>query len=96
MGSDLGVASVLRDLRRRQGETLRSAAAELGIAPSHLSRLERGERSINDDTLRRLSKHYSVDAEIIELARGNAPADVIQILRDHPDELRLLREKYAK
>lgn len=88
-------ASLLRELRRRQGHTLRSAAAELGIAASQLSRMERGERAVGERAAEKLAQYYSVSAEIIELARGQAPPDIVAILREHPEEIRRLREKYT-
>jgi transcriptional regulator with XRE-family HTH domain len=95
MGKSESAASLLRDLRRRQGHSLRSAAAELGIAPSQLSRMERGERAVGEKTAERLSAYYAVPAEVIDLARGQAPADIVTILQDHPEEIARLREKYA-
>ena len=87
-------ASLLRELRRREGHTLRSAASELGVAPSQLSRMERGERPVGEHTAQRLSEYYDIPAEIIILANGQVPPDVVAILRDHPDEILRLREKY--
>ncbi|GAA5090733.1 hypothetical protein GCM10025760_16780 [Microbacterium yannicii] len=75
---------------------MRSAAADLGIAPSQLSRMERGQRSIADSTARRMSTYYSVPTEIVDLARGQAPADVVAILQRHPEEIDRLREKYGQ
>lgn len=95
MSKTESAASLLRDLRRRQGHTLRSAAAELGIAPSQLSRIERGQRSITQPTALRLSKYYKVPTELVELAQGNAPSDVIAILQQHPEEIDRLRETYG-
>lgn len=89
-------ASLLRDLRRQEGRTLRSAASELGIAPSQLSRMERGERPIGEQIAQRLSEYYDVSAEVISLAQGQVPPDVVSILRAHPDEIFRLREKYQK
>ena len=96
-GMDKGgsAASLLRDLRRREGRSLRLAAAELGVAPSQLSRMERGERPIGEEAAQRLSEYYSVPAELIALSRGQLPSDVIDILRAHPFEISRLREKYA-
>ncbi|MDS0200240.1 helix-turn-helix domain-containing protein [Microbacterium imperiale] len=94
MGEAVSAAAALREIRRRQGLSLRSAAAELGIAPSHLSRIERGERSVADSTAQRMSNYYSVSAEVIDLVRGQIPADVIAILREHPEELDHLRARY--
>lgn len=89
-------ASLLRGLRERQGHTLRSAASELGLAPSQLSRMERGQRPIAEGNAQRLSDYYGVSAEIINLAQGQIPADIIAILREHPAEITHLREKYIE
>jgi transcriptional regulator with XRE-family HTH domain len=95
MEAEKSAASALRDLRRSQGHSLRSAAAELGIAPSQLSRIERGQRAIGDSAAKRLSDYYDVPAEVIDLLRGQAPPDVIAILQEHPEEIIRLREKYG-
>ena len=96
MSKGESAASLLRDLRRRQGHTLRSAASELGLAPSQLSRIERGERPVGEDTAQRLSDYYQIPAEVINIAQGQIPADVIEILRSHPDEISRLRERYSE
>jgi transcriptional regulator with XRE-family HTH domain len=87
-------ASLLRELRERQGHSLRSAASELGIAPSQLSRMERGERSVADDKVQRLSDYYGVASELIKLSQGQVPDDVIAILQMHPEEISRLRGRY--
>ena len=88
-------AALLRELRERQGQTLRSAASEIGVAASQLSRMERGERPIGGAIARKLSTHYGVPAEVIELATGNVPSDILNILRNHPEEIEYLRRKYG-
>lgn len=88
-------ASLLRDLRRRQGDSLRAAASEIGVAPSQLSRMERGERAVGDAVVRRLSEYYQVPSEVIALAHGQLPDDVVAILREHPEEITRLRELYG-
>ena len=87
-------ASLLRELRERQGQTLRSAASDIGVAASQLSRMERGERAIGEATAKRLSNYYDVPAEIISLAQGDVPADIVAILKRHPEEITRLRQKY--
>ncbi len=94
MGNGESAASLLRELRRREGHTLRSAASELGVAPSQLSRMERGERPVGEQAAQRLSEYYDVPAEVIILANGQVPLDVVAILREHPNEIIRLREKY--
>lgn len=87
-------ASLLRDLRRQQGRSLRSAAADIGIAPSQLSRLERGTRGLAIGVSERLSEYYGVPSEIIALAQGEVPQDIVQIFQEHPEELEHLRARY--
>jgi transcriptional regulator with XRE-family HTH domain len=88
-------ASLLRDLRTQQGRTLRSAAADIGIAPSQLSRLERGHRSLGSEISQRLSNYYGVSPEVFGLAQGDIPQDIIGILQQHPEELERLRALYG-
>ncbi|MFJ3084906.1 helix-turn-helix domain-containing protein [Streptomyces sp. NPDC086838] len=87
-------ASVLRRLRETRGQSLRSTAEDLGLAPSHLSRLERGERSYTADVGERLAHYYGVDSESLDLALGVVPPDVVEILQNNPHEIERLRNKY--
>jgi len=87
---------MLREIRRQQGHTLRGAASDLGIAASQLSRIERGERQVGDDIAAKLSEYYQVSSEVVDLARGLAPLDVLSILREHPEEIDRLRKKYGR
>lgn len=88
------VASLLRELRHRKGHTLRFAATELGVAPSQLSRMERGERPVGEEAAQRLARYYSVPIEDIVVAQGRLPEDIIQILQSNPAEISFLRAKY--
>ena len=88
-------ASLLRELRQAQGRSLRKAAADIGLAPSQLSRLERGERRPAGEVVERLASYYSVPSELLHLAEGVIPNDVVRILQAHPDELSRLRKLYS-
>ena len=95
MAATPSTANLLRDLRRQQGRSLRSAAADIGVAPSQLSRLERGQRGLAADVSLRLSNYYGISAEVLALAQGEVPEDVVRILQMHPEEVEKLRERYA-
>jgi transcriptional regulator with XRE-family HTH domain len=95
MASTPSTANLLRDLRRKQGRTLRSAAADIGVAPSQLSRLERGQRGIAPEVSQRLSSYYGVSADLICLAHGDVPIDIVEILRAHPESMDDLRQRYG-
>ncbi|WP_052868486.1 helix-turn-helix domain-containing protein [Streptomyces niger] len=53
------VAPRLRDLRRRAGLTLETAARRVGLSPAHLSRLETGRRQPSLPMLLSLARTYS-------------------------------------
>jgi transcriptional regulator with XRE-family HTH domain len=89
-------ASVLRDLRTSQKRSLRMTAADLGLAASHLSRLERGERSCTAELGQRIADYYGVSPELIELAGGKVAPDIARILAEHPEEILRLRGLYGK
>jgi transcriptional regulator with XRE-family HTH domain len=88
-------ANLLRALRREQGRSLRTAAADIGLAPSHLSRIERGQRSVGSEVSQRLATYYGVSAEVVELASGEVPEDVVRILQAHPTLIERLRAEYG-
>lgn len=94
MARKQAAARVLRELRQSQDRSLRTTAADLGLAPSYLSRLERGERSCTEQLSQRIANYYGVSPEAIELAEGRVPADIVAILSEHPEELIRLRELY--
>ena len=75
---------------------MRQAASELGVAPSHLSRLERGEKSPSDDLRERVAGYYGVESDLLSLEGGKLPEDVLQILQSHPEVLEELRQRFAE
>ncbi|WP_372503447.1 helix-turn-helix domain-containing protein [Curtobacterium flaccumfaciens] len=83
------VGTYLRDLRERRGESLRRTASNLGLAASQLSRMERDQRSLGS-AAERLADYYAVP--IAEL-RPDVPADVLDFLRQHPEEVERLRAR---
>ena len=90
------LAKLLRDLRSSRGQSLREAAEGLRIDPSHLSRLERGEKQASPDLRQRAAHYYEVEDELLTLASGDVPLDIIEILRAHPELIDELRAVYGK
>ncbi|MGC4886375.1 helix-turn-helix domain-containing protein [Micromonospora sp. DT227] len=89
-------ATLLRRLREEQGHSLRAVADQLGIAASQLSRLERGERRYSPEVGDRLASYYGIPAEALELLEGRVPADIVEILKRHPQEIERLRRVYGR
>ena len=88
------VGELLRGLRQRRGESLRSAARELGVDAAHLSRLERGLKPASDDLRDRAADYYGYSPELIDLAQGRLPDDIMEILQRHPGLLEELRSRF--
>ena len=91
-----GAARLLRQVRQQRGESLRSAAQELGVAPSHLSRLERGQKSPSVELRHRAARYYGIHEDLIALEEGRAPSDIVEILRQHVDVLEELRRRFPQ
>lgn len=89
------LTNLLRDLRESNGKTLRQAAKDLDVNPAYLSRVERGEKPASRAIQHRLAAYYEVEPEVIEVASGELPADVVRILQANPDAIDLLREQYG-
>jgi transcriptional regulator with XRE-family HTH domain len=91
----LTVAELVREARKDKGASLRLVAAELGVAPSTLSRVERGDLRMSRDLSKKVASYYGVEPELVEIAEGRLPADLRRILLEHPEEISALRHKYA-
>ena len=88
-------AAALRRIRESQGRSLRAVAGELGVTPSQLSRVERGERSYNRELGSRLAGIYGVPPEMLNLFNGQIPADIVEIMQMHPHLIDDLRKRYG-
>ena len=84
---------LLRQLREESGRSLRKTASELGVTPSHLSRLERGEKSASDGLSMRFAGYYGVQLDLLFLADNRVPIDILEILKSNPGVLAELRER---
>lgn len=66
-------------LRRRRVETLgkglREMAALLGVAPAHLTDIEKGRRGPSEELMQRIAQHY--DLPIAQLRAGWAKPEAI-------------------
>ena len=95
MSRPVTVAGLVRQARQDKGASLRLAAADLGVAPSTLSRVERGDLRLSSDLGERVASYYGVERDLVEIAGGRLPQDLQRILLEHPDELQNLRQKYG-
>ena len=94
MARETDIASLLRDLRLKKGESLRSAARGLGVDPSHLARVEAGDKPLSLTLGQRVTDYYNVEPDHVYVAAGTLPPDVVSILLDHPEELKRIRKMH--
>jgi transcriptional regulator with XRE-family HTH domain len=73
-----GLGARLRELRRRSGLTLESAAARVGLSPAHLSRLETERRQPSLPVLLGLSRAYATTVAELLGERGTAYDPVVR------------------
>ena len=93
MSSGTRAGDLLRRAREERHESLRQAAASLTVAPSHLSRLERGEKGASEELLRRAARYYGLKPS--ELGASDIPDDIRRILRERPELVNEIRERYG-
>jgi transcriptional regulator with XRE-family HTH domain len=86
------LATILREAREQRGISLRAAAADLGVAPSHLSRIENGEKGPSIEVQQKASDYYGLNPDQVTLAGGSAPDDIVRILQQNPGLLDTLRQ----
>lgn len=74
-----------RELRRRSGRTLESLAAETGLSKGHLSRFERGQKSLSVSALIRLAA--VLDVSVGHLLGDEADTAGVRVVRASEAEL---------
>lgn len=87
--------SLLRRVREERGQSLRDAAVELGVAASHLSRLERGEKVASPELRERAASYYGISDDLLALEAGRIPADISLILMRNPGLIAELRDRFG-
>jgi HTH-type transcriptional regulator, competence development regulator len=74
---------VLRESDRKY--SLRQVAIRIGIEPSLLSRIERGETSsLSEQKIRALAKELEEDADVLLALSGKVSSDIQAVIRKRP------------
>lgn len=81
--------------------SVRQLAGRIGIEPSYLSKIERGEQPPpGEETIRRIAAELGEDPDVLLALAGKVSSDLMQIIRERPalvgDLLRLIRRVSAK
>ena len=87
---------VLRELRRNSGVGIKRFGPQLGVSYSYVSKLENDVMPPSAGFVQRAADYFEVDPNLLLLAAGKVPADVMRILQDYPEEaLELLRKRFG-
>lgn len=88
---------ILRELRGKSGIGIKRLAPELGITYSYLSKLENNQIRPSEDLVGRVADYFHYDRDRLLLAADKVPPEILQILRQHPDDaLDFLRERFGR
>ena len=106
MNDHLDFGETLRARRTAKAEndpsfSLRKVAERVGIEPSYLSKIERGEQPPpGEENIRRLAEELGEDPDALLALAGKVSSDLLEIIRERPTEvaelLRAMRGMSAK
>ena len=106
MSDDLDFGETLRASRMARVEndpafSLRQVAGRVGIEPSYLSKIERGEQPPpGEQTIRRLAEELGENPDALLALAGKVSSDLLAIIRERPtvvaELLRAMRGMSAK
>ena len=89
--------AVLRQLRAQTGIGIKKLAPRLGVSYSYLSKLENDEVGPSEDLVGRVAKYFRYDRNRLLLSAGKVPQEILDILRDNPDQaIQFLRERFGR
>jgi transcriptional regulator with XRE-family HTH domain len=81
--------------------SVRQLAERVGIEPSYLSKIERGEEAPpGEETIRRIARELGEDPDVLLALAGKVSSDLLEIVRERPslvgELLRSIRRAPAK
>ena len=92
--------SMLRELRKSKGCTLREISAFVGVSESYLSQVERGNRLPSIELSEKLSNVYECELDLILIATEQPPRWFVERAARNPMNALLaakdIFEKYAE
>ncbi|HEY2461409.1 MAG TPA: helix-turn-helix transcriptional regulator [Candidatus Acidoferrum sp.] len=87
---------ILRQLRTRSGIGIKRLAPALQVNYTYLSKLENEEMSPSVELVERVAEYFDYDRNALMLSAGKVPEEILDILRQHPDEaLKFLRDRFG-
>lgn len=89
--------SRLRNLRSAQRIGLKTLGPQLGVTYGYLSKLENEQISPSEDLVLRVARYFGQDPDVMLLAAGRIPADIVRSLQEDPEAaVPYLRERFRR
>lgn len=82
-----GCGRLLRERRNEMGLSLTDLARAVEISKSQLSMIEGGQRPPTDDQFEALSRALEIPSDVLRVAAGRLPPDVVSVLPDRADTI---------
>jgi transcriptional regulator with XRE-family HTH domain len=87
---------ILRELRSKADIGIKRLAPELGVSYSYLSKLESNKVRPSEELIERVAHYFNYDRDRLLLAADRVPLEIIEILREHPEEaIEFLRQRFG-
>jgi transcriptional regulator with XRE-family HTH domain len=74
-------SELVRAARQAKDVSLRTAAGDLGIAPSYLSDIENDRRIPSDELIRKMAEYFTVDYEELWQSAGKYGQEIEEVLK---------------
>lgn len=72
--------------KKDKSYSLRQVAARIGVQPSYLSRIERGEPlSLSEDKAKALADELAIDRDVMLAMMGKVSKELQEIIRNRPE-----------
>lgn len=92
LGEPRSLGAQIREIRRERGLTQRQLGELAGIHHTYLSKIENDQvEPPAEETLRALARALRTDEDRLSLEAGKLPSDLLELLREHPRAMELLR-----
>ena len=87
---------LLKDLRTKNGASIKKLAAEVGLNYTYISKLENAKVKPSPEVINRFSHYFNYNEDELMIAAGKIPKDIEEILKGNPKEaIRYLRSKFG-
>ena len=86
----------IRELRKEQGMSQRELAAQAGIDFTYLSKIENSRMEPpSEGVILRIAEALHADADQLTVLAGKVPSYVVDVLRENPDMIEMLRRSFS-